>query len=90
MEVKVLNTIKMINFPGWLEPLLDRLVVSQTVAVIPIIDIISEANFHYSMGSVEMIGRFHLSKLLFDWASVPIHEKKRRAKLGPLALVPIR
>uniref|UniRef100_A0A8C4QJI1 Polypeptide N-acetylgalactosaminyltransferase n=1 Tax=Eptatretus burgeri TaxID=7764 RepID=A0A8C4QJI1_EPTBU len=65
--------------PGWLEPLLERIMQNESTIVCPVIDTIDWMTFEYYMQTGEpAIGGFDW-RLTFQWHSVPEHERQRRS-----------
>ncbi|XP_071961419.1 polypeptide N-acetylgalactosaminyltransferase 1-like isoform X6 [Antedon mediterranea] len=62
---------------GWLEPLLARIHADRTIAVCPVIDVISDETFGYQHGNDPQMGGFGWS-LFFKWYGVPKREALRR------------
>lgn len=72
-------------FPGWLEPLLERVKEDPTRVVAPIINAIAASSFGTGGGDTEAVGMFKLDDPTFNWMPVPAREKKRRtSKADPL------
>ncbi|KAH3721774.1 hypothetical protein DPMN_064722 [Dreissena polymorpha] len=69
-------------FPGWLEPLLDRVSADPTVVVAPEISMISATQFSVGFGSGGSMGILQFPELTFNWMGLPAREKKRRASLA--------
>jgi hypothetical protein len=87
LESSYLNILSSI-FPGWLEPLLDRIARNSTTVVCPVIDVIDDSTLEYHFrdsGGVN-VGGFDWN-LQFNWHAVPEKEKKRH-KVRPS--VPIK
>ena len=47
MELKFNNLLLYTLFPGWLEPLLDRIARNSTTVVCPVIDVIDDSTLEY-------------------------------------------
>ncbi|VDI44907.1 polypeptide N-acetylgalactosaminyltransferase [Mytilus galloprovincialis] len=67
-------------FPGWLEPLLDRVHTDPTVAVAPLIPIISSDSFssQKSVASLVAVGGFDIEKMTFNWNNIPRTQRQQR------------
>ncbi|KAE8596663.1 hypothetical protein XENTR_v10016188 [Xenopus tropicalis] len=63
--------------PGWLEPLLSRIMHNRNRIVSPVIDFIDWKTFEYSHSSLLQQGVFDW-KLDFHWVPLPEHEEKVR------------
>lgn len=63
----------------WLEPLAERIKESRTSVLVPIIDVISATNYHYSSNGYSMfqIGGFTWNGH-FDWVDIPKRERTRQ------------
>lgn len=61
---------------GWLEPLLSRVAEDRTVAVAPVIDVISEEDFTLKTAVTDIYGSFSLG-LTFKWIPIPERETDR-------------
>ncbi|KAL5017649.1 hypothetical protein ScPMuIL_007238 [Solemya velum] len=58
-------------FPGWLEPLLERISIDKTSVVTPVIDMIIDSSFSVSGGvSIQSYGGFKLNELRFSWKTL--------------------
>lgn len=72
-------------YPGWLEPLLDRIATNSTIAVAPIIPMINELTFGAQKveAAAVSVGGFDIEKMAFNWVSLP---KKTRvaSKTDPI------
>jgi len=66
-------------FPGWLEPLLDRIAANWSNVVIPVIDVIDDKTMQYKFGDAKAtnVGGFDWG-LQFNWHGIPEREMKRR------------
>ncbi|XP_045169140.2 polypeptide N-acetylgalactosaminyltransferase 5-like [Mercenaria mercenaria] len=65
-------------FPGWLEPLLDRVHENYTRVVAPVINMIGSHTFSASGGTATSVGMFKLITPSFNWMPLPERERKRR------------
>ncbi|KAM4705131.1 polypeptide N-acetylgalactosaminyltransferase 15 [Rhinophrynus dorsalis] len=63
--------------PGWLEPLLSRIMSNRNRLVSPILDVIDSKTFHYYHSVALRRGVFDWN-LDFHWVSLPEHEEKVR------------
>ena len=67
-------------FPGWLEPMLDRIAINISNVITPVIDAINDTTLKYhndlDINSVQ-VGGFNWN-LQFRWHSVPERERRRR------------
>lgn len=66
-------------FPGWLEPLLDRIAENSKTVAVPVADIISADDFGYSFRGTKdiFLGGLDLD-LNFSWRTIPPREMSRR------------
>ncbi|CAL1533307.1 unnamed protein product [Lymnaea stagnalis] len=64
---------------GWLEPLLDRIAINETIVVCPVIDVIEDDTLKYQYGSAKAtsIGGFDWN-MQFSWHAIPDYERARR------------
>jgi polypeptide N-acetylgalactosaminyltransferase len=77
----------MIRFSGWLEPMLDRIAVDSSNVVCPVIDILSDQDFHikYTNARNTQVGMFKIHNLIFGWKHLSDMEKKyRKSPVEPL------
>ncbi|XP_070210462.1 polypeptide N-acetylgalactosaminyltransferase 5-like [Littorina saxatilis] len=65
-------------FPGWLEPLLDRIVKNPTAMPYPNHEVIYEENFRVFITDPGARPIFRWKDLNFNWEFLPEYEKKRR------------
>ncbi|XP_065320085.1 polypeptide N-acetylgalactosaminyltransferase 1-like [Gordionus sp. m RMFG-2023] len=63
--------------PGWLEPLLDRINSKKNVVICPVIDVIKDDTFEYSLGLPNTWGGFNW-KMQFRWYNSKIRTNKKR------------
>lgn len=58
---------------GWLEPLLDRVATDPTIAVAPLIPMISHDTFSTQQVKAVLtsVGGFDIQKVSFNWANIP-------------------
>ncbi|XP_059171538.1 polypeptide N-acetylgalactosaminyltransferase 5-like [Physella acuta] len=65
---------------GWLEPLLDRIAINETIVVCPVIDVIEDdtLKYQYSSAKATSIGGFDWN-MQFSWHGIPEFERQRRA-----------
>lgn len=70
--------VGVLNFSGWLEPLLDRIARDPTTVVCPVIDVIDDTTlqYHWRGSGIVNVGGFDWN-LQFNWHPVPEREKKR-------------
>ncbi|XP_067670026.1 polypeptide N-acetylgalactosaminyltransferase 13-like [Haliotis asinina] len=65
-------------FPGWLEPLLNRIAKDPTTVPFPHVLPIKTEDFSTSGAQMDQVGYFRWTNLSFDWLPIPEKEKKRR------------
>ncbi|KAK7110734.1 polypeptide N-acetylgalactosaminyltransferase 5-like [Littorina saxatilis] len=66
-------------FPGWFEPLADRIVSHPNVTVFPSIETIDAETLAVTANHrVEVVGVFRWRDLNFQWGNIPPEEKQRR------------
>ncbi|XP_074658769.1 polypeptide N-acetylgalactosaminyltransferase 5-like isoform X2 [Tubulanus polymorphus] len=72
---------------GWLEPMLDRIAISKSNVVCPVIDVLDDdtLKFNYASAKHTSVGGFDWN-LQFNWHSIPDHEMRRR----PTEVAPLR
>ncbi|KAK3607998.1 hypothetical protein CHS0354_009933 [Potamilus streckersoni] len=58
-------------FPGWLEPLLDRVARNSSIIVAPVINMINAQSFSVSGGANSHIGIFNIADMTFNWMLIP-------------------
>ena len=63
---------------GWVEPLLARIKQDNTCVVMPVIDEISETNFHYNAVPEPFQRGVFKWRLEFTWRPIPQYEMERR------------
>ena len=63
---------------GWVEPLLTRIKESKSNVVMPVIDEISETDFHYNAVPEPFQRGVFRWRLEFTWRSIPQYEEDRR------------
>ena len=70
-------------FPGWLEPMLDRIAINISNVITPVIDSIIDTTLQYhidrDINSVQ-VGGFNWN-LHFRWHTVPERERRRRKEI---------
>ncbi|XP_060577557.1 polypeptide N-acetylgalactosaminyltransferase 5-like [Ruditapes philippinarum] len=72
-------------FPGWLEPLLERVHEDNTRVVAPVINMIGSRTFSAGGGPNTAVGMFKLHNPSFNWMAIPERERKRRiSKADPV------
>ncbi|KAL3832141.1 hypothetical protein ACJMK2_023812 [Sinanodonta woodiana] len=64
-------------FPGWLEPLLDRVARNSSIIVAPIISMINAQSFSVSAGTNSHIGIFSIADMTFNWMLIPPRLQQR-------------
>ena len=63
---------------GWVEPLLTKIKESKSNVVMPVIDEISETDFHYNAVPEPFQRGVFKWRLEFTWRPIPDYEEKRR------------
>ncbi len=63
---------------GWIEPLLARIKQDRNCVVMPVIDEISETNFHYNAVPEPLQRGVFKWRLEFTWRPIPQYEMERR------------
>ena len=63
---------------GWVEPLLGRIKRNRNCVVMPVIDEISETNFHYNAVPEPFQRGVFKWRLEFTWRPIPQYEMERR------------
>ena len=64
---------------GWVEPLLAKIKQDRTCVVMPVIDEISETNFHYNAVPEPFQRGVFKWRLEFTWRPIPQYEMERRS-----------
>ena len=64
---------------GWVEPLLARIKQDRSCVVMPVIDEISETNFHYNAVPEPFQRGVFKWRLEFTWRPIPQYEMERRS-----------
>lgn len=63
---------------GWLEPMLARVKDDKRRIVAPIINMVSSQDFRVGSGDSLAVGMFTLTKLSFNWMTLPERDKAQR------------
>ena len=63
-------------FPGWIEPLLDRVADNWSNVIMPLYDYIDPDDLHYTFGEVTYVGVFGWD-IYFAWDEIPATDAKR-------------